>query len=199
MGYDPTPGQKSGNSTVSTGSSCSTQPPGDGTAKDPVGDGPNKALALEAIKYDSEASKLPNGSQKYYYDLSNGLGHGSTADLDKFANQGGGIDCSGFIRLVIWRAYGYDVGSILAQDFEAHPALFKKIPVSQAGNLLAGDIGVIEDGDSQHIDFITMSYGGGKLHQFGAHSASTDIHGGDTDTSHYTYYLRYIGKGSPGQ
>jgi hypothetical protein len=35
--------------------------------------------------------------------------------------------------------------------------------------------------------------GGDKLHQFGAHSADTDLYGGDTTAGNYTKFYRYTG------
>src|SRR3954468_18408254 len=70
---------------------------GRGTKKDPVGKGVNRALALEAVKYDTKSTH-----SKYFYRWA-GL-HGKTIELSRFQN-GGGADCSGFVRYVIWKTY----------------------------------------------------------------------------------------------
>jgi hypothetical protein len=187
MGFNPTPGKsgekaaptESGDTTqCGAGSAAADSDTGNGTAKDPVGAGPNRGLALEAVQYDTKAS-----NDKYTYQWG-GL-HGSVSQLEKFARSGGVTDCSGFIRYIIWRIYGEDVGSFATQTL---PTLdnFKEIA---AGEVAAGDIGWNEG----HVDFITKNNGGGKLHQFGAHSTENDLYGGDIPASQYTKYFRYTG------
>lgn len=193
MGFDPTPGKKGGTaSESSTGGAISSaacaaadSATGTGTADNPVGEGPNKSLALEAVKYDTKAN-----DGKYTYRMG-GL-HGPLADLKKFAKDGGEVDCSGFVRYIIWKVYGKDIGSFVTQDMPGNKN-FKEVSASEVA---AGDIAW----KSEHVDFITQNNGGGKLHQFGAHSTATDLHGGDIPASEYTKFYRYVGaKGSGGQ
>jgi hypothetical protein len=191
LGFDPTPGKRGGatSEAATTDPSSSAQCAGNdsasgtGTDKDPVGDGPNKSLALEAVKYDTKAN-----DNKYTYKMG-GL-HGPLSQLKNFAQDGGQADCSGFVRYVIWKVYGYDVGSFVTGDVPGHKH-FKEV---SASDVAAGDIGWKSD----HIDFITENKGGGTLHQFGAHSTANDLYGGDVPASEYTKYFRYIGPKSGG-
>jgi hypothetical protein len=192
MGLNPTPG-KSGSSgssgasastsTTSSSGSCSSgsQPAGNGTAIDPVGDGPNKALALVAVQY----ATAVHPQYTYVY----GANHGSLAQLEQFQN-GGQVDCSSFVRFVIWKTYGVDVGANTAQGFVDDTKHFEKIDPSQVA---AGDMGVIDTTADQHIDFITQNLGGGQLHEFGAHDPQDNLKGGAVSASNYTYFIRYIG------
>ena len=189
MGFDPTPG-KSGDG---AGGGASTQPAagggeqcqqsasdstsGNGTDKDPVGEGVNRSLALEAVKYDTKAN-----NNKYTYEMG-GL-HGPLSQLQKFDKDGGTADCSGFVRFVIWKVYGTDVGSFVTQSLPSM-SQFKEVSASEVA---AGDIGWLEG----HVDFITQNKAG-KLHQFGAHSEATNLHGGDATKDSYTKFFRYTG------
>lgn len=195
MGFNPTPGQKgdttTGASAADTGSAADTDvgstvqcgsgsdaAAGDGTNKDHVGSGTNRALALEAVQYDTKAN-----DNKYTYQMG-GL-HGALSQLEKFAKDGGQADCSGFVRYIIWKIYGNDVGSFVTQSVPSM-SVFKKV---DPGDVQAGDIGW----RSEHVDFITENKGGGKLHQFGAHSEDTDLYGGDTTATSYEAFYRYVG------
>jgi cell wall-associated NlpC family hydrolase len=196
LGFDPTPGKKGGAITAEnpgtvTAASGANEGcvvgadtvSGNGTKENPVGEGVNKALALEAIQYNTATTKLPDGDNKYFYKWG-GL-HGSVSQLQAFSQNGGGTDCSGFIRYIIWRVYGKDVGSFVTQNLP-NMADFKKVDPS---DVQAGDIGWLSD----HVDFITDNQGGGKLHEFGAHSEATNLHGGPATTESYDGYYRYIG------
>jgi cell wall-associated NlpC family hydrolase len=195
LGFDPTPGQKDGAvspSTVTspvagaagpaTGCAAADIAPGSGTDTNPVGDGVNKALALEAVKYDTKEN---NG--KYFYKWG-GL-HGPVSQLQAFSNNGGGTDCSGFVRYIIWKVYGVDVGSFVTGSLSSM-SNFKEVSPS---DVAAGDIGWIAGGSTGHVDFITKNDGGGNLHQFGAHSEENDLYGGKTKASAYDKFFRYVG------
>jgi hypothetical protein len=191
LGFNPTPGKNGGAAspsvaTVPAAEGCSVAADnvsGNGTKENPVGEGVNKALALEAVQYNTATTKLPNGDNKYYYQMG-GL-HGPLSQLQAFAQNGGAADCSGFVRYIIWRVYGKDVGSFVTQDLPSMPDFKKVAP----GDVQAGDIGWLPG----HVDFITDNQGGGKLHQFGAHSSATNLHGDDTNADSYDAYYRYIG------
>lgn len=193
LGFDPTPGKQGGGASEaavtdpSTNGQCAgnDSASGTGTKENPVGEGPNKSLALEAVKYDTKAN-----DNKYTYKMG-GL-HGPLSQLKAFAQNGGEADCSGFVRYVIWKVYGHDVGSFVTQDLPGN----KNFREVAAADVAAGDIGW----RSEHVDFITENKGGGKLHQFGAHSTANDLYGGDIPASGYTKYYRYVGpKGGGGQ
>jgi lysophospholipase L1-like esterase len=199
LGFDPTPGRKGGAAspgTVTAPSDGSTAPSGstgacasssadtvtgNGTSKNPVGDGPNKALALEAVQYDTKTN-AKNGKDYHY--TWGGL-HGPVSQLQDFAKNGGGTDCSGFVRYIIWKVYGVDVGSFQTQNL---PSMSDFQEVSP-GQVAAGDIAW----RSEHVDFITDNLGGGKLHEFGAHDTDSDLYGGAADASDYTKFFRYVG------
>ncbi|MDB5170373.1 MAG: peptidase domain protein [Candidatus Saccharibacteria bacterium] len=200
MGFEATPGKTGGTAAAPSDSEASASPGasggvanacavvdtvgGEGTTKDPVGEGPNKSLALEAVKYDTK-----DNNNKYTY-VMGGL-HGPLSQLQKFASEGGTADCSGFVRYVIWKIYGKDVGSFVTQSLPKMSD-FKEVGASEVA---AGDIGWREG----HVDYITKNMGGGKLHQFGAHSEDTDLYGGDTSATSYTKFFRYIGPKSANQ
>lgn len=191
MGFDKTPGRGGGSSGSGASSSSSSSgssgancvdpdaATGNGTKKDPVGEGPNRALALEAVQYDTKTN-----NNKYTYEMG-GL-HGPLSELKNFAQNGGVTDCSGFVRYIIWKVYGNDIGSFVTQSVPSMGSVFKEVKPSEVA---AGDIGW----RSEHVDFITENKGGGKIHQFGAHSSANDLYGGDDSASSYTKFYRYIG------
>lgn len=188
LGYNPTPGKGGGAGTdikpVTADSNtpgcedpAGNDPAGNGTAKDPVGQGTNKALALEAVRYATKE----NPRFRYSY----GGGHGSLADLQKMSYEKGiAVDCSGFIRYVIWATYKVDIGSWMTPNPPSK--YFKEVSASE---VTAGDIAV----RPSHVDFVTNNMGGGKIHQFGAHTTKNGIYGGDTTTGAYTKFYRYTG------
>ncbi len=161
------------------------------SVKDPVGNGINRALAAEAVKYETRSTQ---GKYRYRY----GALHGDTAQLRKFQN-GGYTDCSAFVRYIIWKTYSVDVGSFTTgampsfKDIHGSP-YFKRIPPSQVA---AGDIGW-QNLKEQHTDFITFNRGNGSIHQFGAHSSRTNIYGGNVRIGNYDAYYRYVGPRYPG-
>lgn len=192
MGFNKTPGQGGGGSSGGGGTATTTSgssgggncvdpdaATGNGTKEDPVGAGVNRSLALEAVQYDTKKS---NG--KYEYVLG-GL-HGPLSELKDFSENGGGVDCSGFVRYIIWKVYGNDVGSFVTQSVPGMKSVFKEVSASEVA---AGDIGWNEG----HVDFITENKGGSKIHQFGAHSTANDLYGDDVTASSYTKFYRYVG------
>ena len=192
MGFNKTQGQGGGGSSGGGGTATTTSgssgggncvdpdaATGNGTKEDPVGAGVNRSLALEAVQYDTKKS---NG--KYEYVLG-GL-HGPLSELKDFSENGGGVDCSGFVRYIIWKVYGNDVGSFVTQSVPGMKSVFKEVSASEVA---AGDIGWNEG----HVDFITENKGGSKIHQFGAHSTANDLYGDDVTASSYTKFYRYVG------
>ncbi len=142
----------------------------------------------------STAQNLSNPSAKGQPCYIMGGGHGDLASLQQDIANGFtgnyGVDCSGFVRAVIYQATGKDPGAMDTNAMCANTAVYQHIPRAQAQ---PGDLAI----DCQnHVEVITNVNGDGTYNTIGSHDTGCGPKLGPSPGNFQgtgDYVLRYTG------
>jgi cell wall-associated NlpC family hydrolase len=125
-----------------------------------------------------------------------GGGHGSTSEIkdaiDHHFQGAYGVDCSGFVRAVIYQATGVDPGSHTTSTMCSDTANFEHVPRDKAQ---PGDFAI---SCGEHVEVIT-AVANGTFTTVGSHTTGCGAGNGASPSSYQgteNFVLRYVGKGA---